>query len=404
MLMARRCFPVLAVSALAMSLGIAIPAAAESLADADAKKILTPQQVTGPNWTIDPVVARNGFSRSYSLTTPYGNFSVEGDRRLTERLAELAALDTLEKVSKTDTFADALAKAGLAPLRFGRDLISNPVETTANLFEGVFNVFDRVGAEIDQSNVSRDGTLESLLGVRKARRELAVSLGVDPYTDFKPLDKGLDDVAGAMAAGSLSVTAAFSAIPGGAGVAVSGTATAGQLSNPIRDKSSAELAAMAEKSMLESGVDATTIRDFLKNPHYSPADQIAVAAALKTLKADGASQYVLRAAQADSVDKAKFLRARLDTMAEHSAKLGGLTGFVSFADYTVARNGRGQLVAVFPFDEIAWTPLVEKSFNRLTGEIVKRGETQKSLLATTGPVSAEAAKQLTKMGWQIVKL
>jgi hypothetical protein len=40
----------------------------------------------------------------------------------------------------------------------------------------------------------------------------------------------------------------------------------------------------------------------------------------------------------------------------------------------------------------------------LTGEIVKRGETQKSLLATTGPVSAEAMKQLTKMGWQVVKL
>jgi hypothetical protein len=402
--MARRSLTAFAISALALGLGAATPLHAETLADADAAKILTPQQVAGPNWTIDPVVARNGFSRTYALTTPYGNFSVEGDRRLKERLAELAALDTLEKVSKTETFAEALAKAGLAPLRFGRDLITNPVETTANLFEGVFNVFDRVGAEIDQSNVSRDGTIESLLGVRKARRELAVSLGVDPYTDFKPLDKGLDDVAGAMAAGSLSVTAAFSAIPGGAGVAVSGTATAGQLSNPVRDKTSAELAALAEKDMLASGVDAATIRDFLKNPHYSPADQIALAAALKTLKAEGASQYVLRASQADSVDKAKFLRARLDTMAEHSAKLGGLASFVSFADYTVARNSRGQLVAVFPFDEIAWTPLVEKSFSRLTGEVVKRGESQKAMLATTGPVSAEAMKQLTKMGWQVVKL
>lgn len=403
--MARQYLKPLAVSVFALSAAIAHPAlGAETLSDADAAKILTAAQTAGPNWTVEPVVGRNGFSRIYSLKTPYGNFNVEGDRRLRERLAELHALDKLEKVSKTETFAAALAKAGLAPLRFGRDLITNPIETTENLFEGVFNIFDRTAAEIDQSGVSRDGTIESLLGVRKARRELAFTLGVDPYTDFRPLDEALDGVAGAMAAGDISVSAAFSAIPGGAGIAVSGTATANQLSAPVRDKSSAEIAAMVETSMLAQGVESATVRDFLKNPHYSPADQLAMADALKSIGATNSGHYVLRAAQADSVDKAKFLRARLETTAGNNAKLGKIVSFDSFADYTMARNAKGQLVAVFPFDEIAWTELVSKSFDRLTGEVVKLGETQKAILATPATITPEAMGQLTKLGWQIQKL
>lgn len=403
--MTRGTFTALAVSALALSLSAALPAnAIETVGDADANTVLTAGQVTGPNWTIEPVVGRNGFSRIYSLKTPYGGFNVEGDRRLRERLAELRALDQLEKVSKTETFAAALAKAGLAPLRFGRDLIANPIETTENLFEGVFNIFDRTAAEIDQSGVSRDGTVDSLLGVRKARRELAFTLDVDPYTDFKPLDEALDGVAGAMAAGDLSVSAAFSAIPGGAGIAVSGTATANRLSTPVRDKSSAEIAAMVEKSLLGQGVGAATIRDFLKNPHYSPADQLAMADALKAIGAQGSGEYIMRATTADSVDKAKFLRARLETTADHNAKLGKIVSFVSFADYTMARNAKGQLVAVFPFDEIVWTELVAKSFDRLTNEIVKLDEKQKAILATPATISAEALGQLNKLGFQVQKL
>jgi hypothetical protein len=240
--------------------------------------------------------------------------------------------------------------------------------------------------------------------VRKARRELAYTLSVDPYTDFKPLDEALDGVAGAMAAGDISVSAAFSAIPGGAGIAVSGTATANRLSTPVRDKSSAEIASMVERSLMAQGVEAATVRDFLKNPHYSPADQLAVADALKSLGAKDSGQYVLRAAQADSVDKAKFLRARLETMADNNAKLGKIVSFESFADYTMARNAKGQLVAVFPFDEIAWTELVSKSFERLTGEVVKLGESQKAILATPAAITPEAMTQLTKLGWQIQKL
>src|SRR5262249_40901241 len=141
-------------------------------------------------------------------------------------------------------FVEAVGNAGLAPVRFGRDLVLDPVETTGNLVSGIGSMWDKAVDEVEHSGASRDSFVESVVGIKKAMRELAFELKVDPYTDFTPLRDGLEDVARVMAAGDISVSAAISAIPGGAGIAVSATSRASSLANPIRDKSSAEIAAL----------------------------------------------------------------------------------------------------------------------------------------------------------------
>ncbi|HAH09233.1 MAG TPA: hypothetical protein DCL54_05970 [Alphaproteobacteria bacterium] len=392
-----------ACAAIVLTLGLPVPARALEQAPEAQAKSFAGDRITGPNWEIKPQVARDGFSRVFTLKTPYGEFEVVGQRRLDDRLNELRALDALEKMSKSEMFVKALAKAGLAPLRFGRDLITNPIETTENLFAGVANVFDRAAAEIDQANASKDGTFESLVGVSKARRALAFELGVDAYSDFKPLSRGLDDVAGAVAAGDLSVRAAFSAISGGAGTAISGTATANQLSTPLRDKSSAEIAAQVETDLLAMGVAGAEIQSFLTSDFYSPADHLAVTAALKTLDAKDPGTFLSRAARARSVDDAKFQRARVEAMAAHSAKLGTVKAFESVGDYTLARNAKGELVAVFPFDEIIWTEQVAGSFDKINTAIAAAPQNAKPILGTSAEISTEANAMLTKQGWQIVK-
>ena len=87
----------------------------------------------------------------------------------------------------------AAQAAGLAPIRFGRDLILDPVETTGNLFSGIANMFDRAVSEVEQADASHDDFVDSLAGVSKATRDLAFELKVDPYTDFTPLRDGLAD-------------------------------------------------------------------------------------------------------------------------------------------------------------------------------------------------------------------
>jgi hypothetical protein len=358
----------------------------------------------GVNWTVAPTVRSDGFVRLFAVETPYGEFQVNGHRRMSERLQELRALKVLEDMSETEVFADAVAKAGLAPIRFGRDLVLDPVETTGNLISGIGSMFDRAVDEVENAGASRDGFVESIVGIKKAMRELAFELKVDPYSDFTPLRDGLEDIARVMAAGDISVSAAVSAIPGGAGVAVSATSRASGLANPIRDKSSAEIAGIVTAKLKALEVGAPAIESFVQNPHYSPGDQFAIAEALEALKAANSTAFVLRAAQAESADVAKFQRYRAELLAKQTARLGKLTEFYVVAEFALNRDASGRLVAAFPFDGLAWTEPVAKHFSNLSQAIATRGETKPPLFATTGKLSQAAEVEMKKRGWKIMTL
>jgi len=381
----------------------ALARAAEPAPETSAKSVLG-ADAKGENWTVAPAVRSDGFVRLYAVETPYGDFQVNGHRRMSERLQELRALKALEEMSETEVFADAVATAGLAPIRFGRDLVLDPVETTGNLVSGIGNMFDRAVDEVEHAGASRDSFVESIVGVKKAMRELAFELKVDPYTDFTPLRDGLEDIARVMAAGDISVSAATSVIPGGAGIAVSASSRASNLANPIRDKSSAEIAAVVTAKLKALDVDDATIESFLQNTSYSPGDQFAVAEALEVLKAGNSAAFVLRAAEAASADVAKFHRYRAELMAKQSSRLGTLKEFYVVSEFALNRDAGGGLVAAFPFDGLAWTETVSKSLTALSREIATRGETKAPLFVTTGKISAVAEAELKKRGWKIMTL
>ena len=383
---------------------IATPAiAAEKPPEATAKAILG-DDVKGKNWTVAPTVHSDGFVDLFAVESPYGDFQVNGQRRMNQRLQELRALTALEDMSNAGVFVDAVKEAGLAPIRFGKDLVLDPVETTGNLVSGIGNMFDRAIDEVEHSGESRDSFVESVVGVKKAMRALAFKLKVDPYTDFTPLREGLEDVARVMAAGDISVSAAISAIPGGAGIAVSATSRASGLSNPIRDKSSAEIVAIVTTKLKALDVPDATIESFVKNTSYSPGDEYAIAEALETLKADNSAAFVQRAALADSADLAKFHRYRAELLAKQSARLGGIKEFYVVTEFALNRDADGRLVAAFPFDGLAWTEPVEKSLSALSRELATRGETKPPLFATTGKVSPVAQAELKKRGWKLMAL
>ena len=377
--------------------------AAEMPAAATATALLG-EQAKGPNWTVAPEVRSDGFVRLYAVTTPYGEFQVNGQRRMDERLQELRALQKLEEMSSTKVFADAIGTAGLAPIKFGRDLVLDPVETTGNLLSGIANMFDKAVSEVEHSGASRDDFVESVVGVKKAMRELAFELKVDPYTDFTPLRDGLQDVARVMAAGDVSVSAAISAIPGGAGVAVSATSTASGLANPIRDKSSAEIAELVTQKLKKLDVDEATIESFVENKAFSPGDTYAISDALEKLNAANTKSFITRAAKADSTDLAKFHRYRAELLAKHNAKLGTLKEFYVVNEFALNRDSNGALVAAFPFDGLSWTEAASRSMTAISQELATRGETKAPIFATTGKVSTLAQTELKKRGWKIVTL
>jgi len=358
--------------------------------------------VKGENWEVASAVHSDGFLRIFSVKTPYGDFQVNGVRRMKERINELRALSVLEKMSRTKAFGDALAKAGMAPIKFGRDLILDPVETTGNFVSGVGKMFNNIYTGVKNRGKGRDPLLESVTGITKAERDLAADLNVDPYTDFSPLRNGLEDVAHAIAAGDLTVTGALSAIPGGAGIAVGATSTASTVAASIKDKTSTEIAALVVKKLQGMGVDETTIKAFIENTNYTPADQYAISDSLEKLGAANATAYIARANAATTADVAKFMRYRAELLTMDTGKLGTLKDFTIVSEMAINHDASGRLVAAFPFDGVYWTDSVAQSLTRLSTDM--KSVNRPRAIASTGALSPMATARLKEMGWAVMRV
>jgi hypothetical protein len=389
---------------LAVTLCAAAPVSAlEQAPRSDAARLLG-ADAQGDNWTVGQAVLSDGFVWIFSVNTSYGAFQVNGLRRMKDRAQELRALALLQKMSRSEAFGKALVKAGLAPIRFGRDLVLDPFETVGNLLSGVGKMFDTVAASARNPGGGRDGLLASITGVTKVERELAQELKVDPYSDYSPLRAGLKDVAQVTALGSLPVTAGISFITGGAGLAASSASTASNVSGLVYSRTAREVTEIVIKKLTALGVDAAAVKTFAANRFYSPADQIAMAEALEKLGATNVNAFIANSATAGSFDVAKFNRYRAELLVRDSARLGTLKAFVPVAGFVVNVDGAGRLVAAFPFDALFWTDAVSRNLTRLSAEAATRHPKRPRVFASVGTLSPLAQAELKKRGWQIMKL
>lgn len=391
-----------ATAALALTTIVAL-AAGEKAPTASAAAILG-ADVKGDNYTVAETVKTDGFVRIFSVSSKYGDFQVNGENRMRQRVQELKALHALEGMSQSDEFLKAVANAGIAPIRFVGNLVVDPIETTGSVITGIGKMFANVEAGVSGKGGGRDDTLSSLTGQTAAERELAFRLGVDPYTDFTPLRNGLHEVSRVMSAGNITVSAATMAIPGGAGMAVGAAQTSADFANSVASKTAADIAEIVRTQLTALGVSNTTIDAFIKNQAYTPQDLFAIAESLTELKAANTEAFVARAAAAESADVAKFMVYRADLLAQDSGKLGGLKEFVLVGDIVVNRDGAGRIVVAAPFDLVAWTDTVETSVTRLTADVTAADAKAPRVFATTGPVGPRAAAELKKLGWTVVRL
>ncbi|MFO1149585.1 MAG: hypothetical protein U1E62_14510 [Alsobacter sp.] len=390
-----------ALVALGAALALAAPAHAfEDPPVADAEALLG-AKAKGPNYRIAPEVRSDGLLRLYVVETRFGTYEVAGDDFLRRRLQELAALRSLQAMSESDIFVKSLGQAAAAPLKYGADLLTDPGATLKRSASGVANLFDRIGAGINNAGSSRDNVVTSILGVDSARRTLAVQLGVDPYTEFPPLAQKLTDVATAAAMGGLSMKGLMMAIPGGAGLAVSSASTANTVTGLLAEKTSSQIIDIVLDNMQRQKVSPQLAQRLVQNRFYTPTDLLLMAHALRTLKASGAVLYVARAADAASRDEAFFQRRRIELIAAN-AKALGITSFVDVGGFPLNRTADGRLVAVFPLDEVAWTERVARAF---TGAAQAAGaQSAPPVLALTGSLTPLAQEEVGKLGWQVQKL
>ncbi len=246
-------------------------------------------QPSGDNYTINNPVRSDGLLRLYTLTTPYGEFMPQGDQMLRMRVNELLALHELEKISSSESYGKALVDAGLSPFKYTGKLIINPAKTVGDTFSGIGTMFGRITSDVANVGKTPGDPLAGLLGVTDQRRKIATKVGVDPYTDFPPLDAKLSSLSQAAAAGGLTVSAAMLAVPVGfAGIVFSNLSTASTLEGVridelARDQTAAQIFDINREKLRAMGADIDLTEALLVNRSYTPIDMAVIVAALDSL-------------------------------------------------------------------------------------------------------------------------
>lgn len=367
-----------------------------------ASDVLPGEILNGPNYQIEPVVENDGFINTYKLKTDYGPLTVKSTELLMIRIQELKALKQIEKVKKSEAYMSAAANTAAAPLRTVGGLVTDPAGTVSGVTSGVGRLVGSIGSSMSGKKGRGDGILNTATGQAFAKRAYAYKFGVNPYTRYKPLQKGLNDLAWVSASGGLTISAAFIAIPGVAGTVVSGTKTADTMRAQVRDKSPGELDKMNKKKLKEMGVSDSLIKSFLENQNYDAQEMTLLVGELETMKGiNGRKQFIEVASKANSESEALFMRLRAQMVAGYHSDVAPVARIVEADETPLLQREDGVAVELYPLDYIALTEdLIQKE--KLSSESIKglSGVTGKELLIT-GCIDPEARKVLESKGWKV---
>jgi hypothetical protein len=365
---------------------------------------------SGDNYSIKNPVMSDGLLRIYTLTTPYGEFTVHGDQMLRMRVNELAALYELEKIANSESYGKALLDAGLSPFRYTGRLIADPKKTVGDTMSGIGTMFGRISSDLSNMGKTPGDPISGLLGVTDQRRKLATKVRIDPYTDFPPVDAKLSRLAEAAVAGGLTVSAAMMAVPvTTVGIVVSNLGTAStiegvRIDELARDQTASQIFDLNREKLRAMSADSELVEALLVNRYYTPIDMAVLVAALDNIPdVEDRTVFLQRAAQIDTRSLAYFMRRHAEMLKNHQSRGVAFARFVSLGGYpfNVARDGR--ILGVMPIDALAWTETIADVLRICAADARKVSATGQVELRITGMATPRAKRELKALGWRVVE-
>jgi hypothetical protein len=356
---------------------------------------------SGQNYTILNPVRSDGFLRVYNVRSPYGDFTVVSDAMMQIRIRELAAVAELDKLTESAEFNNALAQAGLAPVKFAGELLVNPVEALGNTLAGIGNQIGQIGSGIHNAGKSQDQAFGGF-GADQKRRELAAKLGVDPYTDYAPLQARLQKLSQAAAAGGLVVSGAMMAIPGAAGIVISNVGTSSRVKDSLRDRTAAQLMDINREKMMAMGLDRGTADALLQNRNYTPLDMTSMVSSLEVVPVPGRDAFLRRAVNVNRRDAAVFNRRYTEMVADYHLKNKSIVSFVSAAEFPFNQTAGGAVIGIWPVDALSWT---ESTSRAMTGaaSAIRSNRLGRPELRISGQATPRAKEALRELGFTVAE-
>ena len=377
----------------------------EELPELKASEILKPELLKGPHFLVrDPVPTASGMNQ-FTIDSDFGLFEADGNEMLLQRLKEIDAIARLREVSKTDEFKKSLVTAAKSPLNSARNIARDPAQAISNVPKGIMKFMGRAKETIE--NVGKGGgkdegegnRLRDAIGYSDKKREIALQMGVDPYSTNTVLQKELDDVAWASWAGGFTFSVATFPISGPMGAALTVTNLDSTVEQLLREKSPSELEQINRATFRALGASSADIERILHGGAFTPTQSTTFAVNLKALKGvTNRGAFVKVVAQKSSTDAdALFCVATASLMNQINEKTP-LARIVMLGDFPICIARDGTVIVALQWDYAAWTAGAAQFTSKVQKLAAQSGENKNILVALSGQVSPRLREELETRG------
>jgi hypothetical protein len=364
--------------------------------------ILKPEFAVGVRNPVPTYGGRNG----YMIDSEFGAFEADGNTMLVRRVREIAAIERLREVSRTDEYKNALIAAAKSPVGVAKGLIQHPVSTVTGVPKGLWKFMNRAGQGIKERTEGRerseyeDSNAAQLIGFSKAKRDVALKLGVDPYSANEALQRELNGVSWAAYAGKMTFSLATAPVGGGAGMALTATGVTDTFEQALRDQSPADLRLGNLKRLLAMGVNRPVADAFLNNTAFSPSVQTALVLHLDTLNdASNRSSFVeLASDQSMTEGDALFFSETSRILAQLHAGGRTIARLDTLDILPIAFGADGSVIVGLEWDYAAWTQNAADFVARLKAAKIGATAPTGYVIALSGDASPMVQKQLKDAG------
>ncbi|RYF38612.1 MAG: hypothetical protein EOO38_24525 [Cytophagaceae bacterium] len=206
-------------------------------------------------------------------------------------------------------------------------------------------------------------------GFAKTKRDLALKMGVDPYTRNDVFQRELSKVAWPAFLGKMTVNLGMAAVTGGVGTALSVANWTSTLQDSLRDKSATDLRLMNRKLLVDSmGVSSAVADTFLDNPAISPTTQTITVASLAQLgNIPGQAEFIRQAATSENEHDALSYQLSVQIMAKLNEK-APVARITHLQGLTLCQTNDGTVVVPIQWDYVSWTPGVAQFVTALKAQ------------------------------------
>ena len=312
----------------------------------------------GPHYALGPTVTTFAYLNRYTVVSDYGPFVAPSDARLRRLIREIAAIAQLKAMQETDAFKQAAAEAGKSAVRSAKSLIDDPVGTLSAIPEGISSIFDRASEQMRRAGRSQyeDDPAKQLLAVSSYKRELAAKLGVDVYSSNETLQKELNRLAWASAAGNLTLGTLSLATGALALQVASNVRMLEQARNLVESTPPSELSKRNRDLLRRMQVPDATANGFLQNRMLSPRHQTVIVASMMALGSiPGRAQFIAYASGADTEDAALLFQQMAELIVGYSTLVAPVGQIAIVHNLPVVTTVKGSAVLLLPIDRLLWT-------------------------------------------------